>query len=205
MRNPAKRAFLNFTTLILLLLPAILGFFVRRKLYTKPAELFPERENPSLDFSDAAAARCLRSIINHDLRGRIAALVMPVLVLCSTNDEMIDPNLVRVLAEEIPGARFQPIENQTHFLPLEQPGPVAAAMEQFLSGAEQRGAVGGGGVAEELRRCKMRRVCGAMRISRPTGNVIFELLKSYAWQSVTFAAGFGDPALQYSVCFCGCR
>lgn len=132
MRNHAKRAFLNFAMYLLILLPAILGFFVRRKLNTKPAELFPERENPALDFGNAALVRCLLAIVNHDLRGRISQLAVPTLVLSSTRDEMIDPELVKSLAHEIPGARFVPIENKTHFVPLEQPRKVAEVLESFF-------------------------------------------------------------------------
>lgn len=132
MRNAAKRAFLNFAIYLLILFPAILGFFVRRKLNTKPAELFPERENPALDFANAALVRCLRAIVNHDLRGEISRIAVPTLVLSSTHDEMIDPALVESLAREIPGARFEPIENKTHFVPLEQPEKVAQVVESFL-------------------------------------------------------------------------
>jgi pimeloyl-ACP methyl ester carboxylesterase len=135
MRNAAKRAFINFAIHLLILLPMILGFVVRRKLLTKPAELFPERENPALDFADAALVRCFRCIANHDLRGRIAGLRVPTLVLSSTKDEMINPALVQDLAKEIPGAQFVPIENQTHFVPLEQPAKVAEVVENFLGQA----------------------------------------------------------------------
>jgi pimeloyl-ACP methyl ester carboxylesterase len=132
MRNPAKRAFLNLAMYLLILFPAILGFFVRRKLNTKPAELFPERENPALDFANAALVRCLRAIVNHDLRGAVSRISIPTLVLSSTQDEMIDPALVKALAGEIPGARFEPIQNNTHFVPLEQPETVARVVESFL-------------------------------------------------------------------------
>ena len=131
MPAPIMRFLIRLFSGILLLIPFLVAFFIRRKTRSKPRELFPELDNPELDFADRPIARCVYAIINMDIRERMRTLNLPTLVISSTQDELIPPARVRALADLIPGAQFTAVENLTHYVPLEQPVKVAAVVQEF--------------------------------------------------------------------------
>ena len=55
------------------------------------------------------------------------------LVLCGAEDGATPPELVRGLAEALPNARFEVMEQAGHIPSLEQPAMLAAKIDQFLS------------------------------------------------------------------------
>jgi 3-oxoadipate enol-lactonase len=73
------------------------------------------------------------AIRDADLREAVQTLSAKSLVLCGAEDGATPPELVRGLAEVIPKARFELIEEAGHIPSLEQPAMLAAKIDQFLS------------------------------------------------------------------------
>lgn len=121
----------RFVAWLVCFMPALIGSIIRNKTKKKPRDLFPEWDRPELDFNNTAVAQCFKSIAFMDYRRENAALNTPTLVLCSSEDELINPARVRELAEGINGADFRTIENHSHYLPLEQPEKVALSISEF--------------------------------------------------------------------------
>lgn len=66
-----------------------------------------------------------------DYRAELAAVDVPVTILCGTSDEMTPPKLSEELAELIPGASLEWIDPAGHMTLLEQPGQVAEALRRW--------------------------------------------------------------------------
>jgi len=113
--------------------PSLIATIIRRKNASKPRELFPEFDHPELNFDAFAVAHCFAAIMYMDIRDRLKGLAFPTLVISSTTDELVEPALVRRLADMIPGSCFVSIENHSHYVPLEKPAEVAAAIDGFTS------------------------------------------------------------------------
>jgi pimeloyl-ACP methyl ester carboxylesterase len=67
-----------------------------------------------------------------DSRPDLANIAVPTLALVGASDVMTPPEVVREIAEGIPGARFQVIPDAGHLPPLEQPEAVTAALADWL-------------------------------------------------------------------------
>ena len=67
-----------------------------------------------------------------DVRERLAQIGVPTLVIGGTADRMTPLRLSQSLAERIPGARLQVIQDAGHTMALERPDEVAAAVRQFI-------------------------------------------------------------------------
>jgi len=68
-----------------------------------------------------------------DQRARAGAIAKPTLVLVGNQDLVTPPELSSDLADRIPGARMQVIENAGHLSNLEQPDAFNRAVDEFLS------------------------------------------------------------------------
>lgn len=68
-----------------------------------------------------------------DLRDAIGAIAVPTLVAVGDQDLSTPVELVRDLASQIPGARFEVISGAGHIPSIEQPQVLAALMTRFLS------------------------------------------------------------------------
>jgi len=68
-----------------------------------------------------------------DQRARAGAIAKPTLVLVGNQDLVTPPELSSDLADRIPGARIQVIENAGHLSNLEQPDAFNRAVDEFLS------------------------------------------------------------------------
>ncbi|MGO4390385.1 alpha/beta fold hydrolase [Variovorax sp. M-6] len=80
-----------------------------------------------------AAIRQNRAIVGRaDHRESLAALRIPVRVVCGRNDRITPPELSQELAGLIPSARLEWIEGAGHMTPLEAPAQVAAAIASLL-------------------------------------------------------------------------
>lgn len=64
----------------------------------------------------------------HDpaLRGRLASVVVPTLVLWGESDRVVTPTYGRQLADAVPGARFELVPEAGHFPQVERLDVVAA-------------------------------------------------------------------------------
>jgi pimeloyl-ACP methyl ester carboxylesterase len=79
------------------------------------------------------AIRQSRAIIGRDEhRAALAALHLPVAVLCGRQDRITPPALSQELAALTPSARLELVEGAGHMLPAEQPRAVADALAALL-------------------------------------------------------------------------
>jgi 3-oxoadipate enol-lactonase len=67
-----------------------------------------------------------------DLRGKVSAIHTKTLVLVGADDLATPPDQVRQLADGLPDAQFEMIENAGHLPCIEQPEFMAAKISQFL-------------------------------------------------------------------------
>lgn len=67
-----------------------------------------------------------------DLRGRLAEITVPVLVMCGAEDAATTPEMGHALANSLPDGRFVLIENAGHTPSVEQPDAVADAILEFM-------------------------------------------------------------------------
>lgn len=67
-----------------------------------------------------------------DLMDRIGGIKAPTLVVCGLDDQLTPPKYSEFLAQRIPQARLTLVEQAGHFVHLEQPNLVNAAIRQFL-------------------------------------------------------------------------
>ena len=75
-----------------------------------------------------------------DLRERARAVQVPALILCGDEDRITPPGLSEELAALIPEARLEIIGRSGHLANAEQPVAFNAAIDRFLSEAEQKSA-----------------------------------------------------------------
>jgi pimeloyl-ACP methyl ester carboxylesterase len=63
---------------------------------------------------------------------RLASIRVPVLVVSAADDKLTPPKYGQFLAERIPGSRRAHIPDAGHFVPIEKPQKVNAAIAAFL-------------------------------------------------------------------------
>ena len=76
-------------------------------------------------------AAILRMLAELDMRDDLAAIRCPTLILAGTNDLVRPPATVRLVADQVSGARFHEIESG-HFASVEAPDRLANALNGFL-------------------------------------------------------------------------
>jgi pimeloyl-ACP methyl ester carboxylesterase len=69
-----------------------------------------------------------------DMRRRLDEIMVPALVICGSDDRLAPPFLSRELAEGLRDAELHIVADAGHFVTLERPAVVAAAMAAFLGG-----------------------------------------------------------------------
>jgi 3-oxoadipate enol-lactonase len=69
-----------------------------------------------------------------DQRDRAAAIDVPTLVICGSEDKVTPPTLSHDLCGLIPGARYAEIEGAGHLTNLEKPGEFNRLVEEFIKG-----------------------------------------------------------------------
>ncbi len=75
---------------------------------------------------------CMSAIAETDLYESTARLTLPTLVTAGSEDGSTPADLVRELADLIPGSQFQLIRQSGHMSPIEQPKAYAEALINFL-------------------------------------------------------------------------
>ena len=73
-----------------------------------------------------------------DQRERAAAIRVPTLIVCGTEDRVTPPALSRELANLIPGAQYAPIEGAGHLSNLERPAEFNNLVGAFVRGVNSR-------------------------------------------------------------------
>ena len=112
------------------MLPVLLGQTSRRRrpdLVGRVTRLIREQDPAAVAAAQRGMAR------RPDVSDRLAAVTVPTLVLCGTEDEGFGPEVGRELAAAFPDARFVQIGEAGHLLNLEQPEQVNEALFDFVA------------------------------------------------------------------------
>ncbi|HEX3789405.1 MAG TPA: alpha/beta fold hydrolase [Pseudonocardiaceae bacterium] len=83
-------------------------------------------------FRVADWAATWRAFAGLDVRGKLADLGVPVLVLAGERDVSTTPAAMTALAERIPGSTYRELPGIPHLMTLERPEVVTAALADFL-------------------------------------------------------------------------
>jgi 3-oxoadipate enol-lactonase len=115
------------------MVPSRLGTWYTRDFVSRQ----PEEAERLLDMlrntSPEGYAGCCEAIGTFDVRDSLGRITVPTLVLAGAEDPATPPELVRAIANGIPGARFQVVPNAAHLPNAEQPGIVNAAVADHLT------------------------------------------------------------------------
>jgi pimeloyl-ACP methyl ester carboxylesterase len=82
---------------------------------------------------DAAIAQNRAIMARSDHRAALAALSIPVLVLCGRHDMVTPPECSEELAALIPNVQLTWIEDAGHMVPMEQPQALADQLKTFIA------------------------------------------------------------------------
>jgi 3-oxoadipate enol-lactonase len=114
------------------------GFFIEkmRPMWVAPdtaPEITGELEAMARAAAPASVAAGLRGLAARpDARPHLGRIEVPTLVISGRDDRVTPPDVMRPMADEIPGATFVEVPGG-HFSPLERPGEVNAALAAFLN------------------------------------------------------------------------
>ncbi|MFI8998579.1 alpha/beta fold hydrolase [Streptomyces sp. NPDC053542] len=86
---------------------------------------------------DAARAQLAAQATRTDAHGALRTARCPTTVLYGTRDALCPPDFHRAIAEAAPGARLSAVPDAGHLLPIQQPGPVSAAVRDLLAAAQR--------------------------------------------------------------------
>lgn len=82
---------------------------------------------------EATYRRVLAAIVDFDRRAALSAIGVPTLCLAGALDRTAPPEVMRRMAERIPGACFVELAGAGHIANVEQPAAFDAAVTRFLS------------------------------------------------------------------------
>lgn len=77
-------------------------------------------------------AAIYRMLITAGIEADFPRITTPTLLIAGTHDRLRPPPLVQTVAQRIPGARFKELDTG-HFMAVQTPAPVAAAIVDFLA------------------------------------------------------------------------
>jgi pimeloyl-ACP methyl ester carboxylesterase len=80
----------------------------------------------------AGYAGCCGVIERLDLRGELARISAPTLVIAAAEDPSTPPAHSELIAAAIPGARLEVLEHGAHLVAVERPDEVSALIERHL-------------------------------------------------------------------------
>jgi 3-oxoadipate enol-lactonase len=86
-----------------------------------------------LDTPDEGYAACCEAIGAMDLRGGLAEITAPVLMVASDGDQSVPAEKVLEVAKAIPGARFEVIEDAAHLIAVTHADQVNALLLDHLA------------------------------------------------------------------------
>ena len=90
-------------------------------------------------FSDRAYRVQLFAAGLHNCWGRLPRIAVPTLVVHGRHDRMVPVENGRILAERIPGARLEILDESGHLYPTEEPA-VDEAIAEFLAARDEEDA-----------------------------------------------------------------
>jgi 3-oxoadipate enol-lactonase len=115
------------------MVPSRLGTWYTRGF----AEREPEEAERLLDMLRATSAEgyagCCEAIGTFDARAELGRITVPTLVLAGADDPATTPETVRIIADGVPGARFEVVPDSAHLLTAERPEIVNALITSHLT------------------------------------------------------------------------
>ncbi|WP_394618066.1 3-oxoadipate enol-lactonase [Lentzea sp. JNUCC 0626] len=97
----------------------------------------PEEARRLLDMLRATSAEgyagCCEAIAAFDVRADLGRVAVPTLVIAGADDPATPPDLVREIADGVPGARFEVVADSAHLLTAERPEVVNAMIAGHLT------------------------------------------------------------------------
>ena len=108
--------------------------FVAARLFPKPEQAqFRAMAAERIAANDPATyRRLLQAIRAFDVTGRLGEIACPTLVIAGDRDTTVPLRAKRLLAERIPGARFELIADSGHATPIDQPDVFNRLMLGFV-------------------------------------------------------------------------
>ena len=103
----------------------------------RPAELAGYRNMVSRQSPDGYAGTCA-AIRDADYTAAASEIAVPTLCIAGEADGSTPPDLVRSMADLIPGARFEVLREAAHIMCVEQPTAVAALVRSFVADLPER-------------------------------------------------------------------
>lgn len=98
----------------------------------RASELAGYRNMVSRQSPEGYAGTCA-AIRDADYTAAAAGITVPTLCIAGDQDGSTPPDLVRSLADLIPGARFEVLQQAAHIMCVEQPAAVAALVRDFVT------------------------------------------------------------------------
>jgi 3-oxoadipate enol-lactonase / 4-carboxymuconolactone decarboxylase len=86
-----------------------------------PAQIRERLETMLLGTPREGYAACAEALAGYDVRGRLAALTMPVLAIAGADDPTTPPGTMQQIVDEVPRGRLQVIERARHIANIERP------------------------------------------------------------------------------------
>jgi hypothetical protein len=86
-----------------------------------------------------AIQRSIDAFLGHDTADRLSQIAVPTLVLAGGLDKITPPNYGRAVADAIPGARFEVLDEEAHQPFQEVPDLFNATVDTFWQQVEARG------------------------------------------------------------------
>jgi 3-oxoadipate enol-lactonase/4-carboxymuconolactone decarboxylase len=143
------------------------------------------------------AAAC-EAIAGMDLRGEIAAIRVPTLVVAGEDDPATPLEMSEEIASLIPGAELIVIPEAAHLIAVEQPDALSAALQSFIerTGGERVAAAGGvslpAGLATRKSMLGVEHVQRSLERAGDFGRPWQEFISRFAWGEI-----WGDPTLPW--------
>jgi len=101
----------------------------------KYPEAVAERRAVLLKIDPVGFRAACMALVEADLVADLPALAVPTLVICGELDQATPPELNRLIATKVAGARYAELPRCGHCPPLEQPDAFLAAIAEFLDAA----------------------------------------------------------------------
>jgi pimeloyl-ACP methyl ester carboxylesterase len=84
----------------------------------------------------AGLLRTIRGTMDHSVRGRLSQVTQPTLLICGSDDRIVDPNQAAEAARALPQGEFLLIPRCGHAPQVEKPWLINRLVVQFLSSPE---------------------------------------------------------------------
>lgn len=95
-------------------------------------EALEQRRAVLLEIDPTAFCAACAALVEVDLVPSLHRLKVPTLVVCGELDQATPPALNKLIAEKVPGARYEELPGCGHCPPLEQPQAFLAAIRYFI-------------------------------------------------------------------------